>query len=202
MWARRHIAMKILLVVLPGFLLLGCETSAPSTEFPELTYRHLGPITLDVARIEVTTRYIPPLKLPNVEHRAPVPPYVAIRNWADQRLRAGGRRNQANLVILDASIREVPLPVTGGFKGFFTTDQSVRYDGRVAVLLEIRDVGGRQLAFATARAERSMTMGEDATIADREKVWFALTEDLLSDINRRLVAEARRHLGAYLLVRS
>jgi len=201
MWVRRHKAILILTILLPGFLLAGCETGAPSSRFPELTYRHLGAITLDVARIEVETRYIPPLKPPNVEHRAPVAPYVAIRQWAGQRLKAGGRRNLANLVILDASIREVPLPVTGGLKGFFTSQQSARYDGRAAVLLEIRDVGGRQLAFATARANRSMTVAEGASIAEREKVWFALTEDLMSDINRQLEIEARRHLGTYLLGR-
>ena len=201
MWMRRHKAILILTVLVPGFLLAGCETSAPSTQFPELTYRHLGPITLDVARVDIATRYIPPLKAPNVEHRAPVAPYVAIRRWAGQRLKAGGRRNLANLVILDASIREVSLPVKGGLEGVFTTQQSARYDGRAAVLLEIRDVGGRQLAFATARANRSMTVAEGASIAQREKVWFAITEDLMSDINRRLEIEARRHLRVYLIGR-
>lgn len=199
MWVRRCKAIVILSAVLPGFLIAGCETPAPPAQFPELTYRHLGPLTLDVARIEVATRYIPPLKPPNVEHRAPVAPYAAIRRWAGQRLKAAGRRNVANLVILDASIREVPLPVKGGLKGLFTTQQSARYDGRAAVLLEIRDDGGRQLAFATVRATRSMTVAEGASMAQREKVWFALTEDLVSDINRRLEAEARRHLRAYLL---
>jgi hypothetical protein len=201
MWMCRRKAIIILSVLFLGFLLAGCETGAPSSRFPELTYRHLGAITLDVARIEIATHYIPPLKPPNVEHRAPVAPYVAIRQWAGQRLKAGGRRNLGKLVILDASIREVPLPVKGGVEGFFTSQQSARYDGRAAVLLEIRDVGGRQLAFATARANRSLTVAEGAPIAEREKVWFALTEDLLSDINRQLEIQARQHLGAYILSR-
>ncbi len=201
MWVRRCKAIVILSAVLPAFLLAGCGTSAPTSRFPELTYRHLGPLTLDVARIELATRYIPPLKPPNVEHRAPVALYAAIRRWAGQRLKAAGRRNVANLIILDASIREVPLPVKGGLKGFFTSQQSARYDGRAAVLLEIRDGGGRQLAFVTARATRSMTVAEGASMAQREKVWFALTEDLVLDINRRLEVEARRYLRAYLVAR-
>ena len=80
-------------------------------------------------------------------------------------------------------------------------EEYTRYDGRAAVLLEIRDVGGRQLAFATARANRSITVAEGASIAQREKVWFAITEDLMSDINRRLEIEARRHLRVYLIGR-
>jgi hypothetical protein len=198
---RRHKVLIVLSALLPVILLVGCETGAPSTQFPDLTYRHLGPITLDVARVEVATRYIPPLKAPNVEHRAPVAPYVAIRRWAGQRLKAGGLRKLANLIILDASIRELALPVKGGFEGFFTTQQSVRYDSRAAVLLEIRDAGDRQLAFVTARASRSVTVLEGASISQREKVWFALTEALILDINRQLEIQARRHLGAYLLDR-
>ncbi len=201
MWNHRCRMILILSIVLPGFLLGGCETSAPSSQFPELTYGHLGTITLDVARIDVESRYIPPMKAPNVEHRAPVAPYTAIRQWAGQRLKAAGRRNVATLVILDASIREVRLPVKGGLKGFLTTQQSARFDGRAAVLLEIRNAGGRQLAFATARATRSMTLAEGASIAQREKVLFALTEDLVADINRRLEREARQHLKTYIFGR-
>ena len=89
----------------------------------------------------------------------------------------------------------------GGLKGFFTSQQSARYDGRAAVLLEIRDAGGRQLAFVTARATRSLSVAEGASMAQRERVWFALTEDLVLDINRRLEAESRRHLRAYLFAR-
>ena len=44
-----------------------------------------------------------------------------------------------------------------------------------------------------------MTVAQGAPIAEREKVWFALTEDLLSDINRQLEIQAYRHLGAYIL---
>ncbi|MDX1483622.1 MAG: hypothetical protein R3229_03990 [Alphaproteobacteria bacterium] len=196
---RRLKAVLTFVAMTSGLMLGACETNPPPSEFPELTYRHLGPLTLDVARIEISTRYIPPLKPPNVEHRAPVPPYVAIRKWGNQRLKAVGSRHVARLVILDASIREVPLPVSGGIKGLFTSEQSARYDARAAVLLEIRDFGGRQLAFVTARATRSLTVAEGAAIADREKVWFALTEDLVADLNRRLEVQAQRHFSDYLV---
>jgi hypothetical protein len=190
---------SIFAALLAAFAVAGCSLTAPEPEFPELTYRHLAPLELAVGRVEITTRYIPPMKAPNVDHRSPVTPHAALRRWAGDRLRAAGGRYIAQLVILDASIHEVPLKVRGGVAGFFTTDQSARYDGRMAVRLEIRDPGGRQIAFATARATRSLHVAEDSSIADRERVLFALTEDLVSDINLRFEAEARRHLGAYLI---
>lgn len=179
----------------------GCGTGAGAPDYPELTYRHLAPLEFDVARIEVETRYIPPMRAPNVEHRAPITPYAALRRWAGDRLKGSGRDNIGHLVILDASIREVPLDVQGGIKGFFTSQQSARYDARAVVRLEIRDPGGRQLGFATARAARSLTVSEDSSVADRERVWFALTEDLVADINRQFEIEARRHLMPYFILR-
>ncbi|MDH3241234.1 MAG: hypothetical protein OEO83_11275 [Alphaproteobacteria bacterium] len=196
---RRFSLGSILALLLTAVVAAGCSLTAPEPEFPELTYRHLAPLELAAGRIEITTRYIPPMKEPNVDHRSPVTLHAALRRWAGDRLRAAGGRPIAHLVILDASIREVPLKVTGGVAGFFTTDQSARYDGRAAVRLEIRDPGGRQIAFATARATRSLHVAEDSSIADRERVLFALTEDLVSDINARFEAEARRHLGAHLI---
>ncbi len=196
---RRFRILLCLAALLPGPLLAGCETAPPPAHYPELTFRHLGPIALDVGRIEVETRYIPPLKPPHVDHRSPLPPYTALRNWAGERLKAVGRRRTAHVVILDASIREVPLAVTGGLKGLFTSEQSARYDARAAVLIEIRDPGGRQLAFVTARASRSMTVAEGASIAARERVWFALTEDLVADINRRVDSQVGRYFAPYLV---
>lgn len=189
----------VLAALLPGLLLAGCESTPPTPYHAELSFSHLGRIRLDVARVEVATRYVPPLTSPNVEHRAPVPPYTAMRRWAGQRLKAAGRRYSANLVILDASIKGVPVGVKGGMKNIFTREQSTRYDGRVAVLLEILDGGGRQLAFVTARASRSATVAEGASIVAREKVWFALTEDMLGELDRRLEREIRRHFRDYIV---
>lgn len=199
MWVRHFRTESILLTLLALLLAPGCSPTAPEAGFPELTYTHLRPLNFDVRRMEVETRYIPPMKAPNVEHRSPVTPYHALRRWATDRLKAVGPNNYVGrLIILDASIREVSLPVEGGLSGFFTNDQSSRYDGRAAVRLEIRDPGGRQLGFATARAARSLTVPEDASLADRDRILFAITEDLVSDIDRQLEAEARRHLGPYL----
>lgn len=196
---RRFSLASTLALALAAVGVAGCSLTAPEEEYPELTYRHLPPLELAVGRVEITTRYIPPMKEPNVDHRSPVTPHAALRRWASDRLKAAGGQYIAELVILDASIREVPLKVTGGIKGYFTNDQSARYDARAAVRLEIREPGGRQIAFVTARAMRSLSVAEDSSIADRERVLFALTEDIVSDINLRFEAEARRHIGAYLI---
>lgn len=184
-------------LVLP-LLLAGCATPPAQQSFPELSFKHLAPINLSVGSVDVETRYIPPLKPPNVEHRAPVTPYNAARQWGLDRLKAMGGAERARLVILDASIVEVPLNVTGGVKGWFTRDQAARYDGKMSVVVEVLDVQGQPRAFATGRASRSQTVAEGASIADRERVLFAMTEEMMRDLNAELEANIARYFANYM----
>lgn len=185
------------LLALP--VLAGCATPPAQQNFPELTYRHLAPINLAVSSFEVEDRYIPPLKAPNVEHRSPVPPYAAARQWGQDRIKARGGDGVARLVILDASIREVPLPTKGGLTGAFTTEQAARYDGQISVRLEILGPRGEQRAFVTANAQRSQTVPEGTSLAERERVWFTMTEEMMKDLNAELEQNIARHLHPYMI---
>ena len=68
----------------------GCETAVGPRSFPEQTFRHLPPISLDVAKIEIVLFFEPPLKAPHVEHEMPVPPHKAIKRWVVDRIRTVG----------------------------------------------------------------------------------------------------------------
>ena len=80
----------------------------------------------------------------------------------------------------------------------FTIDQSERYDAAIEVRLSVRRPAGQPSAAITVRAERSQTVPEDITLNEREKLWFDLTEALMTDLDARLEAEIRRNLAAYL----
>ncbi len=187
------------LVSLLVVFLAACETPVVTQTLPELTYGHLSKFTLDVAAIAVKAKYVPPMKAPNVEHLFPTPPGKALRRWAADRLRAGGRRGSAQFVIIDAAVTETPLKLDKSFTGAFTKQQSRRYEATVEVSLEILDDKGFRKGFANARVSRSRTLGEDATINDRERMWFDLTEALMRDFNAELEKNIRQYLGGYLL---
>lgn len=178
-----------------GILALGlaaCETPPPLQKLPELTFAHLGPLKLNVAKIDIVSKYRSPLKAPNVEHLFPTPPQKALRTWARDRLRAVGRSGTARLVIHKASAVETALEMKTGLKAAFTKQQSRRYDVIVDATLEISTPEGR--GSATAQASRFSTLREDATINDRNKMWFDLTENLMRDFN----AEMEKKLAPFL----
>lgn len=194
---------KIFLAMMAAAVMVGaCETAPPGSNFPELTYGHLGTIGLDVGSITVVSQFVSPLKRPYVEHLSPVRPAAAMTRWVKDRLRARGRGkskgNRLRVTILNASITEVPLRVTGGVRGAFTTDQSHRYDAVLEVVIEIFNPTGFQLALIKSQAKRYQTVAEGASLAARERVWFEITEAMMKDINAQLEKNIRTYLGDYL----
>jgi hypothetical protein len=185
-------------VLAAGLLVLSaCSTPTQQQTYPELTYGHNGVINLDVARIEFTNAYQPPLRAPNVEHTAPANPSVVMERWVRDRLRATGVTGEARVVLRDAKIVETRLAVQGGLRGAFTTDQGYRYDANIEVEIQLRDAGGVQRAFAKAQAARSRTVAEDATLAQKDKVLFDLVEATMTEINSEFEKQIRQYLGRY-----
>ena len=189
--------------VLAGFaataagLLVGCESRPQRYEFPELTYAHLPPIRLDVAVVDVIDAYRSPGTAPNVEHLFPSPPATAMARWASDRLEAAGTNGSAVFTILRADVVEVPLERTTGIKGVFTEDQSYRYDGFLEVRLDAENRSGLRRGSVSARTAHSRSVAEDITLNQRERIWFEMTERLMSDIGTELEKQIDRYLSAF-----
>jgi len=91
---------------------------------------------------------------------------------------------------------EARLKPMGGIRGAFTTEQSERYDARLEVEIDAAGARGLRAANAVARAERSRTIPEDATLSERETLWYELSEKLMLDFDRAMEAQIRKHLAA------
>lgn len=193
---RRHHRLAASLFLVIG-VLVGCQAE-PVPQFRELTYANLPAIRLEVDQVEVIDAYRSPLQAPNVEHRFPTPPGSAARRWAEDRLvAAGGPGARAVFTILDAAVTETPLEPTSGVKGFFTRDQSERYDATLAVQLEVFDATGARRATTSATARESRTVREDLTLNAREQIWFDMTEALMNALNGQLEANIGRFMGDF-----
>jgi hypothetical protein len=186
-------------IALAAGLLAACAQTPPPDPLPELTFAQLEKIQLNVASVEIIESYIPPLRGPNIEHLFPLSPTQAARRWSEDRLTALGTEGRAQFVIDTASVVETALRVEKGLRGAVTVDQASRYDATLVVTLEIRNDRGFRLAFATARAERSLTVPEDLTLNERNSIQFRLVEDLMADLNVALEAKIAEFLSAYTL---
>ena len=195
---------RAILMLGTAAIVSGCATDTPiAGPIPELGFQHLPPMFLNVGRVQVKNEYIAPMKAPNAEHRFPTPPAQAMASWAKSRIQpVGGSANPAvaTFVIEQASVEEVVLKKTEGFKGLFTYEPTERYDAHCIGRLEIVDEGG---AKGNVRVEsmRSVEVSENATLAEREKAWFEMIEKLMGDFNTQMDEQIVTHLGAWAPIR-
>lgn len=197
---RRRIAPLALL--LGALLLSGCtKPPPPAAQFAEITFQQFPRFNFAVGRIDIVREYVPPATPPNVDHLFPVPPAQMAERWARDRLAAAGGPGELRYIIKRASAVETQLPRTTGIRGAFTNDQTQRYEAVVEVEIEVRNERGYRDGIATGRAERRRSVGEDISLAERERVWFAMTEELGRDLNLELERGIQGALGRFLAVR-
>lgn len=185
-------------VIAAVLVLAGCAAEVQRPGYPQISFAHLQPISLNVARIEVENRYVSPATRPNVEHEFPVSPAAAASNWGRDRLRAVGQTGTARVIVRRASVIEVPLKRSTGVKGAFTRDQAERYDAIIDMAVELRDANGDIRVTAESTAKRSRSVSENISLNDREKVWFEMTEAMMADLNTALENQVRIHMKEWI----
>ena len=180
------------------FALSACETTAPISGFSKRGFAHLQPLRLRVASVTVE-RQDRGGDLPGrVETQFPQPPGDLAALWAKQRLQAVGGLSRLVFLISESPVVETKLARTKGVTGYFTTDQTERYDASLKAEARVIDELGQQVAQAQVSVQRSTTVPEDASLRRREEYWFNLTEQLLADFDREMEASVRKYLFPYL----
>lgn len=179
-------------------VLTGCASPGDQKQFPEITFQHLPPIRLDVAEIVYSPRYLAPVNNPHIGHEFPTPPVKAMERWIADRLVAAGTQGRAVVTIREASATETRLPLKKGVTGAFTTDQEWRYDAKADIDIAVSDPNWQRSARASAEAKQSRTVSEDASLADREQIWFELVDTMMRRFDQTIEAQIRSDLGAFI----
>jgi len=160
---------------------------------------------IDAGEVEITCLYtkrrrtIPAAAVVMVTSRTPNNGLYLELTRNEDRLKAAGSQGSARFTIIDASITETKLKMDSGITGALTKQQAFRYDATVEGSVEVMDSRGFRKGFASARARRSRTVREDATLNERDRIWFALVEDLMQDFNAEIEKNIRQHLSGQLM---
>lgn len=187
------------LALLGLIALAGCSNKPPPDVFPELSWTHMAPIKLNVARIEVVKQYMPSQQPPHVETLAPRTLIDSADRWARDRLQAVGNQGYARFVITDASIVQTQLPIQKGLSYSFTNQQDKRYDGHVAVRLEIHDAQGGVGGQVAAEAANSRSVPQDVSDHERKEAWYLIVQGAMLDLNAELERNINTHLRQFVV---
>jgi hypothetical protein len=188
---------RIAFIAVAASALAACAASPPHPQYPDIHFTNEQPIALAVSTVSLREDYSQSSEPPHVEQRFPVTPMHAIENWAHDRLSASGGPDRAVVDIADASVVEVALPRTTGVQGWFTTDQSERYDMTIQVTINIVDPTGLVVRTATVRASRSQSVAENISPDQRDQTWYDMTKDIMAAFDRQMESEIRNHFTGF-----
>ncbi len=178
-------------------LLAACTTPPDAPKFADITFEHRPDIEMDVADIVIDQAYQAPMQAPNVDHLYPIQPARALMSWGQDRLVAMGDDGVATYTVTDASAVVEDLGTDQSLSDYFTTEQAERYTLKMAVRLSVEHPDGTGSIRVTG--QRATTVPEGASVFDRERVWYEMTEKLMADMDEELETTLRQELGRYVL---
>ena len=187
---------------LASLLLGACQTSVNRTVWPDITFSHRDALAMAVNGVEVSDLSGPSTVEPpahDIRNALPVSPLATMDSWAHQRINPMGGFGTAQVTITENRFVEVPLDTKQGVEGLFTNSQSERYEGVLAVRVEIvGDAAGS--GFVQARATASRTVPEDFSINQREQALYDMVAAIVRNLDERLVAEMQANLSRWILM--
>ena len=189
------------LVLAAGTFLAGCAVNPVNRTLPGIAFDAGRRLLLDVATIEFVnaagdrniTEPLRDMRFAMYEF----PGRVALR-WSRERLEAAGTQGVARIILVESRFVAVPLETESGIEGFFTDEQSVRYEGSMAFKIEIADHPSGH-GFAEARSARSRTVPESLSLDEREDVLHSMLAGIAAALDERLETEMREHLWRWLM---
>lgn len=188
---------RLMLALAGALALAACEAQPVVQKAPELSFAGQRPFSLDVGQLEIVPEYVSSGRKPNIEHQMALSPEGATVRWAQDRLRPIGRSGFARVLIKDAKVVEVPLATEKGFTGMFKEQQAERYEASLDVAIQILDERHMPIADVIARASRSQTVSEGATLNERDRVLYQLSESLIRDIDGQMESLIRTYLARW-----
>jgi len=189
------LARRTLLLALP-LAATACASGAPEALPPLVTgYRHLTPIRLNVADVEVLN---PGPATTRVDEPAPVRPEQEMVRMAQERLVAMGTEGHARFVVQAAEFRREALAGPGGLVGLFVGEPGERLSVRLQGRLEILAADGRRAAFVESEARRQRTLPDGTSAADRRRAAEEVVRQAMDELNVELEFQVRRNLRQWL----
>ncbi len=178
-------------------LLSGCQDAPPQSATPQLTLAQIQPIRLNVGKIDVSSKYVPPMRDPNVDHLFQQTPQQVTEALIDKQLVPSGGDQTLRAIITDASVVKQTFKGDSGITGLIAPQPSEKYHARVAVRFELvnNDAPDVVLAHAEVSTEREKTLYEDASLSDRDAAFFALDEAIVNDLSGQFNTTVRNSFG-------
>jgi hypothetical protein len=155
-----------------------------------MTFAHLQPFAVSVARVEVEDHRTPAADANDVSSSFPTPPDVALRRYAESRLKATGTDGTLRVVIEEGRVRHSTVRTGGKLEQWTATNEKDRYDVWTRVRLQNVYPDGRVGAQSVLSASRWVALPESLSIAQREGEQQKLIKTLIEQDLDKAITKA------------
>jgi hypothetical protein len=166
----------------------GCTSSAvDGRPLAELSFTDMPPVYVSAADIHVTDNYVPAADPQDVSSRLPTPPDIAVRRYAETRLRPGGGVGVLNLVIENSTVHAQPVAADTTIERWTGTGTSTQYDATLRVSFSKQSDTRQAETSHAVDVSRSVTIPDSYSIAEREETLQAFTRNIVTDVDKAVV---------------
>lgn len=161
-------------------------TSSDIKPLQSLTEPFAQSYFVNTANISVETKYDPLANPKDVSSTFPTPPDLALKRYAETRLKAAGGQGTLHFVIEDASVFKDALQSPNEMARWVNVDNKERYTAILSIGL-YRDSVGSITPGATGtrlKAERTLTIPANVSLDERDRHLQGFMAQMLVDIDR------------------
>lgn len=176
-------ALSVTPLALPACTMTGETAKKP---LPSLTQQFAAPLYVNASNVIVESRYDPLANSRDVSSTFPTPPDMALRRYAETRLRPAGGEGVLKFLIEDASVYREGMPSPNKAARWLDLDDKDRYTAMIRVSL-IREGVAATAPGAMGlqiKLERTLTIPESTALAERDRLFQGFVADLLGDMDR------------------
>ncbi|HIF26917.1 MAG TPA: hypothetical protein EYG18_06290 [Micavibrio sp.] len=160
----------------------GCTTNVSGGEAaPKMTFNYVEPLTLSVGSKVIDDRHMPAAD--DASDDLPTPPSLALRRYAENRLKSAGGSDTLYFVIEEANVTKVTEQPEGKVMKWVGVNNSDKYSMSVVVRLYMQDANGSQSNHSLLNFNRSVTIPHHYTLAEKELEKLKFMENFMKDVD-------------------
>ncbi|MGD1934207.1 MAG: hypothetical protein ACFB0Z_06825, partial [Candidatus Phaeomarinobacter sp.] len=160
-----------------------------------------GPPAPLVASVEFVEPWRQPGVPPHIGHRNSNSPPSIVRAWIRDRLNAApggpGAADQTVLrvILQDGSVTQTALEIEEGIGGLFRDEADTQIDAVAAVDVEVIDPVAGRIGSVSVKVVGTRKILESSSLNERDRVYFALMEEVANSLNDALENGLNAELG-------
>jgi len=175
--------------------LASCTSSVPESKpMPELTYEHIEALPVKVARIEIDNRYES-----SAPHDAsssfPTPPDIALRRYAENKLKASGSEGTFKFIIDGANIRHSLIQPAGKFTGWMGVGRKDLFEVNMKIRMFVVDGAGKESTHSILNMRRSISIPQRYSLSEKEQEKLNFLELLMKDVDEAVTKTLREKMN-------